>query len=578
MTENDPDLQSHFDGYRGGSFDGWAWRPGYPDDPVTVEILVDGVLVAEVVASEYRPDLRAAGIGHGRFAFSAPFEIDLERRDPVRVVARVQGGEVLAGGEISLGGAQALSDEDAVAFTAFVAAALGRDAGAADHGSTPARAARPPRVNFIIHSPTLSQAAPEALGAAEYSYGFVLRAFQPLLERFGDVWVVDDPVHEVDALYEAFLQRGEVSLFLSFAPPHRTVLGLRAPTVPVIAWEYPTIPDEVWDEERRHDWRWVLRQTGRAITLSRLAAQAIKAAMGADFPVVAIPAPVWDRQIDLRRLALRPIGQTARLEVDGFIFDTRVESFTVGMATPPPPPERALPSFTEVDGVVFTSVLSPKDGRKNWPDIVTAFIAAMSDKADATLVLKMVGSDPGSWWWEFYDRVCRLPPFACRIVVVNGYMDADRYAALIAAASWVMNASLAEGLCLPLVEFMSAGRPALSPRHTAMADYIEPSCALIVDSKEDYCGWPHDTRMGMTTVRHRVAWSALRDRIADGHQIAKTDLDRHRSMAEAASSAMETFCSDAVVAEKLDAFLGLGSGALQLDALASELLAPSPAA
>ena len=573
MTQSPPELLSYFDGYRGGCFEGWAYRPEYPDDPVVVEVLIDGVRVAEALASDYRPDLRAAGVSHGRIAFSAPFEIDLERHDAVDVVIRARGGPVLTGGKITLGGDPDLRGEDADAFKAFVASVLGRDADS--DAALPATEPAPsPVVNFIVYSPTGSRTTAESLGVAEYSYGFVLRAFQPLLERFGEVCVVDDPASQVDRLYETHLARGETSLFLSFAPPHRTTLGLRAPTVPVIAWEYPTIPDEVWDDERRHDWRWVLRQTGRAITLSRLAAQAVKSAMGADFPVVSIPAPVWDRLSAGRHLPLRARDQRATLEVDGFIFDTRATKFESGMATPAPPPAQTLPASLEVDGVVFTAVLSPKDGRKNWPDIVTAFLAAMAQTPGATLVLKMIGADPGPWWWEFYDRVSRMPPFQCRIVVVNGYMDEARYAALIAATDWVVSASLAEGLCLPLVEFMCADRPAVSPLHTAMADYVDTACALIVDSDEEYCGWPHDTRMGMTTARHRVAWSSLRDRLAEAYHVAEADPARHKAMAEAAGRTMQAFCSDSVVAAKLDAFLGLGAHP-RTGAAPSKLLAPS---
>jgi hypothetical protein len=167
-----------------------------------------------------------------------------------------------------------------------------------------------------------------------------------------------------------------------------------------------------------------------------------------------------------------------------------------------------------------------------------------------------------------------MPPFQCRIVVVNGYMDEARYAALIAATDWVVSASLAEGLCLPLVEFMCADRPAVSPLHTAMADYVDTACALIVDSDEEYCGWPHDTRMGMTTARHRVAWSSLRDRLAEAYHVAEADPARHKAMAEAAGRTMQAFCSDSVVAAKLDAFLGLGAHP-RTGAAPSKLLAPS---
>ena len=414
------------------------------------------------------------------------------------------------------------------------------------------------KTHFIVYCPTGAEARAEILGAAEYSYAFVLKAFAPVLERFGDVHLVDDPASQVDPIYKGHLSRGETSLFLSFAPPHRTTLGLRCPVIPVIAWEFPTIPSEVWDGETRHDWRWVLRQTGRAITLSSLAARAIKAAMGADFPVIAIPAPVWDRSPDLHRLPARAVAASAGLQVEGFVFDSRRIDFGPGMTTPRPPGPGELPDRVELDGVVVTSVFSPKDGRKNWPDLVTAFLSALGDRQDATLVLKMVGRDPEQWWWELFDRVSRMPSFACRLVVINGFLDDARYADLIAASHWVVNASTAEGLCLPLIEFMCAGRPAIAPRHTAMADYLDAACGLVIHSDEQYCGWPHDTRMGMTTTRHQVSWSALRDAYAEGYRLLKQDPARYSALGQAAAARIQAFCSDTVVADRLSGFLGLG--------------------
>ena len=101
-------------------------------------------------------------------------------------------------------------------------------------------------------------------------------------------------------------------------------------------------------------------------------------------------------------------------------------------------------------------------------------------------------------------------------MVLHGFLDDDGYADLIRATHWVVNASRAEGQCLPLVEYMTAGRPAISPRHTAMLDYIDEGRAIVVESDEEYCGWPHDPRNELTTSRHRVSWSSLRDALLAG--------------------------------------------------------------
>ena len=553
MTEISSDVQGCFDGYKKGAFEGWAWRPDRPNEPVMVEIYANGLRIGETEASLFRPDVRAAGKGDGRSGFSLPFEIDLERSEAVRINVRVKDGPSLTGDGAMIGGAEPLSEEDAAAFEAFIAAVLGRT------GQRDLDVPEPePRTHFIVYSPAGSEARADNVGGAEYSYIFVLRAFLPLLQRFGEVHVVDDPARQVDDLFKEHLTRGEPSLFLSFAPPHRTVLGLRCPVIPVIAWEYPTIPFDVWEGERRHDWRWVLRQTGRAITLSHLAAHAIRAAMGPDFPVIAAPAPIWDRRPELHGAPQRAIETVAEIEVDGWVFDSRAVEFSIGMTTPAPPAANEAPSRVALGGVVFTSVFAPKDGRKNWQDLVSAFLSAMGARADATLVLKMVGCDPSQWWWEMFDRLSRTPRFACRLIVINGFLDEAGYGELIAASHWVVNASTAEGMCLPLVEFMCAGRPAIAPAHTAMADYFDAGSGLVVHSDEQYCGWPHDTRMGMTTTRHQVSWSALRDAYAEGYRLLKEDPVRHRALGQAAAARMQAFCSDAVVSDLLSGFLGLG--------------------
>ncbi len=567
MDDRLAELQGFFDGYRGGAFEGWAWRPGQPDaGPVCIEVYVNGFRLGEAEASIYRPDLRAAGIGHGRFGFSLPFAIDLERPDPVNVRVRIKDGPTLNDGETTIGGAAPLGEAEAAGIQGFVAAVLGQTGPRNAEADEPA-----PLTHIIVYCPTGAEANAAMLGTAEYSYAFVLKGFAPVLARFGEVQVVNDPSREVDLLYEAHSAKGEASIFLSFAPPQRTTLGLRCPAIPVIAWEYPTIPTDVWGDEARNDWRWVLRQTGRAITLSSLAARAIKAAMGSDFPVVAIPTPVWDRMPHLHELPLPTLEASRSVEVEGFVLDIQNADFDPDMVTPRPPGPGERPDRVDLTGVVFTSVFAPKDGRKNWPDLVTAFLAALGDRPDATLVLKMIGRNPEDWWWDLYERLSRAPAFICRLVVIQGFMPDARYAELISATHWVVNASNAEGACLPLIEFMTAGRPAIAPVHTAMSDYLDPTCGLLVHSDEQYCGWPHDTRMGMTTTRHQVSWSALKDAYAEAYRLVKQDPARHRALGQAAAHRMQAFCSDQAVADRLSGFLGLG-GLSEAPLQASELL------
>ena len=101
-------------------------------------------------------------------------------------------------------------------------------------------------------------------GQPHYSYRVVLEQFLPVLEELGTVVAVRDPHVEVDAIHRIATSRGERCLFLSFAPPQLTPLGLACPTIPVFAWEFYDIPQEPWGENLRNDWRYVFERTGCA--------------------------------------------------------------------------------------------------------------------------------------------------------------------------------------------------------------------------------------------------------------------------------------------------------------------------
>ena len=135
----------------------------------------------------------------------------------------------------------------------------------------------------------------ESIGKSEYSYYFVLKKFLPILEQIGEVRRIEDPVLEVDTVYEQALQEGKACVFLSFTAPHNTVLDLKCPTIPVFAWEYDTIPNESWDGEERNNWVYVFKKLGAAITHSNHSVEVVRKEMGKDFPIIACPAPLEER-------------------------------------------------------------------------------------------------------------------------------------------------------------------------------------------------------------------------------------------------------------------------------------------
>jgi glycosyltransferase involved in cell wall biosynthesis len=211
---------------------------------------------------------------------------------------------------------------------------------------------------------------------------------------------------------------------------------------------------------------------------------------------------------------------------------------------------------TRLSGVVYTSVLTPSAGRKNWEDLITAFCWAFRDTAEATLILKLTGTDLKKHHHQLLMLLTKLSPFKCRVITLNGYLSDTDYAALVEATTYYVNASLCEGLCLPLVEFLGEGIPALAPDNTAMADYIEDDLAFVVAS---YPGvptvWPHGDNEVNRTSYHQIDWESLMLAYRRSYQVAMHDPGHYQRMARHAGEAMQEYCSAAVVKSQLHAFL-----------------------
>ncbi len=520
-------------------------------------------------------------------------------------------------------------------------------------------------MNFILYSDVNERSISQSLGRAEYSYYFVLKAYRPVLESLGRVHVVAS-VAEVDPLYLQLLQDGQECLFLSFAPPHKTPIGLQCPMVCVIAWEYDSIPSECADNDLRQDWRQTLARHGRVITLSTHTAQAIRRSLGEDFPVLVLPTPLWERFAQVRRdYPSVPVNPGTTLQIKGCIIDSRalglsadgliapilneqealtpspVEEVPEPTPEPPPPltlrrrafitkhylyegykavatpsqhrtlfllkhnlrlwyreavsdllpgasrenrpelsepvpsaaaesevpeliehPQALLPDTREnaridVSGVVYVSVFNPEDGRKNWHHLITAFCWAMRDVEDATLVLKITQNDLSSYYVHLITLLSQLSPFACRVVVLHGYLEDEEFARLYGAASFYVNASRCEGLCLPLMEFMSCARPVIAPDHTAMRDYIDERVGFIVKSSREPTIWPEDVRILYRTLRHRPDWGSLKAAYEDSYAMAKNHPQAYQAMAIAANERMREYCGFAPLQQRVAAFFGL---------------------
>jgi glycosyltransferase involved in cell wall biosynthesis len=210
-------------------------------------------------------------------------------------------------------------------------------------------------------------------------------------------------------------------------------------------------------------------------------------------------------------------------------------------------------------GVVYTTVLNPVDQRKNWNDLVAAFIWAFRDNPDATLLLKVTHYDAVLGVVPILSDLAKLGNFKCRVLIVHGMIPQAEYDALVNVSSYTVNASSGEGQCLPLMEFMSAGRPAITPLHTAMLDYVRPDNSFVIPTTLRPSSWPHDPRQAIRCMQHSISFAQLVRCYRESFEVARNRPQQYAAMSAAASEAQRRFCSDEVVTGRLrEVFAHLG--------------------
>ena len=421
---------------------------------------------------------------------------------------------------------------------------------------------------IIVYTAYNAASIGDALGAPEYSYWFVRHAFRPVLETFGIVVPVTDPKREIPAICASASAHGQQCVFFSFEPPHKTIVNLPCRTIPVFAWEFDTVPDETWEGDERHDWRTVLSQTGSAITHSDFSVAAVRRAMGERFPVWSIPAPVYDANEPFAKEA-RPYQTPSTLSFTALVIDSRLVDLSVfsmkrshsdglealrGLSRYLS--EAAPQTSVTISGVVYTVVFNPIDGRKNFNDLLGGFLWAFRDVEDATLILKITHFDPVRGLLPVLADLSKHGRYKCRVLLLHGMLPDAQYRDLVRITSYAVNASTNEGQCLPLMEFMSAGRPAISPAHTAMLNYISPANSFVVRHSDRLAVWPHDPLQRYRSRRHMVSVEALIGAYRESYSVAKYDSGRYAAMSAAASKALQSFCSVDIAVQRLADVLG----------------------
>jgi hypothetical protein len=117
---------------------------------------------------------------------------------------------------------------------------------------------------------------------------------------------------------------------------------------------------------------------------------------------------------------------------------------------------------------------------------------------------------------------------------VTAYLSDDQLLRLTEASTYYLNASRAEGSCLPLQNFMAAGRPAVAPAHTGIADSLDENCGFVVAAHPEPTCWPFDLEGPSTTRWYRPVWQSLYEQVRASYEAANPYSDLYNTLSQAA--------------------------------------------
>jgi hypothetical protein len=434
------------------------------------------------------------------------------------------------------------------------------------------------------------------MGSASYSYSYVYRAFAPLLRRWGRVLETVRPKEHLDDVVSGALAESSEVLHVGFLPLDAFHCTSLVPNVAFPFWDFPDLPTSPLGGNPRNDWARTANEVDLILTSSEFTRDSFARA-GVRTPICVVPVPVRQTWLAVPRNApdervligcsyytLAPSSRSVPKRSRGrSIYHRHVRprlplrsADRMSAAAHAVAAVRAewrdvrgvdvaVSDQLDLSGIVYTTVFNPFDQRKNWTDLLTAYLIALAHCDDATLVLKLVlPPDREALGVNKVVRFYRQLALAhrCRVVIVSSYLTDDQLLELARATTWYLNSSRAEGACLPLQDFMAAARPAIAPRHSAIADYFTDAAGFVVESHPEPASWPQDPEGRCTTTWHRLVWDSLRAAVHESYLVAKTNRARYEALAEGARGSMTARAAEEVVWPRLAAALDSVSHAL----------------
>ena len=186
-----------------------------------------------------------------------------------------------------------------------------------------------------------------------------------------------------------------------------------------------------------------------------------------------------------------------------------------------------LPSSpVTIGGLVYTTMFNIGDPRKNYLDLLSAFLIAFRDRPDVTLVIKLVTNpvrehhEVGLLRQRYLGLGMR---HRCRVVVITDFLSNEQMTRLMQLDDLLRQHEPRQGRVSAAAAGLAGGRPALAPAHSASAITWTTRSASSSRRIPEPAIWPHDPERRLETYWHRLVWSSLRDNFVASARVAETN-------------------------------------------------------
>lgn len=370
------------------------------------------------------------------------------------------------------------------------------------------------------------------LGAANYSYGYIMRGYQAALEGAGyKCRVISNPEYQPDIRARS----GGKAVHIGFYPPDGPRFLKGAYNITCIAWEFERLRSRA-EAKSYHAFSDAVSMLSRAQevwAISEFGAEAVRRS-GIEL-ARAVPTPVTagrntgrpsrPKALNLQKTALRldrigwvPLAVSPAMQSTlSSVAESRKTSLFSWL----------IEADEEKPPVIFLCVFNVHDYRKQIKPLIEAFVRFSRENSNAYLLLKISCIDSDKldintvlFMEQIADPGEMTPPLVSdRILMTTDALSRDEMNTLNEVASYYVCTSHAEGQNLPLIETMGWGVVPLSVDHTAMRDYISEQNAIVIPSQLHALTPRLTTRYGMYGisthyVEARSVYNALTEAMA----------------------------------------------------------------